>query len=89
MIIFIIIFYRQYYYFNNYELQQLVDLGFQSLDINFKDGLLEYDEFFKFFDMRDIDGKIYYLYRFQVNQFVGENVFFKLNISQFEDIVVC
>lgn len=89
MKIFIIIFYRQYYYFNNYELQQLVDLGFQSLDINFKDGLLEYDEFFKFFDMRDIDGKIYYLYRFQVNQFVVENVFFKLNISQFEDIVVC
>lgn len=89
MKIFIIIFYRQYYYFNNYELQQLVDLGFQSLDINFKDGLLEYDEFFKLFDMRDIDGKIYYLYRFQVNQFVVENVFFKLNISQFEDIVVC
>lgn len=80
MIIFIIIFYRQYYYFNNYELQQLVDLGFQSLDINFKDGLLEYDEFFKFFDIRDIDGKIYYLYRFQVNQFVGENVFFKLKL---------
>lgn len=63
-ITFIIIFYRQHNHLNNHELQQLVDPGFQSLDINPKDGLLEHDELSKLFDMRDTDGKIYYPYRY-------------------------
>nr|XP_011422012.2 uncharacterized protein LOC105324594 [Crassostrea gigas] len=41
---------------NNHELQQLVDSGFQTLDVNPKDGLLEHDELSKLFDMRDTDG---------------------------------
>lgn len=49
-------FYRQH--LNNHELQQLVDSGFQTLDVNPKDGLLEHDELSKLFDMRDTDGKI-------------------------------
>lgn len=66
-ITFIIIFYRQHHHLNNHELQQLVDPGFQSLDINPKDGLLEHDELSKLFDMRDTDGNIYYPYRSQAN----------------------
>lgn len=66
-ITFIIIFYRQHHHLNNHELQQLVDPGFQSLDINPKDGLLEHDELSKLFDMRDTDGKIYHPYRSQAN----------------------
>ncbi|XP_011422013.2 uncharacterized protein LOC128155607 [Crassostrea angulata] len=46
----------QHHHLNNHELQQLVDPGFQSLDINPKDGLLEHDELSKLFDMRDTDG---------------------------------
>lgn len=48
---------RQHHHnLNNHELQQLVDPGFQSLDINPKDGLLEHDELSRLFDMRDTDG---------------------------------
>lgn len=51
------IFSRQHHHnLNNHELQQLVDPGFQSLDINPKDGLLEHDELSKLFDIRDTDG---------------------------------
>lgn len=50
--------YRQHHNLNTHELQQLVDSGFQSLDVNPKDGLLEHDELTKLFDMRDTDGRI-------------------------------
>ncbi|XP_062570897.1 uncharacterized protein LOC134232917 [Saccostrea cucullata] len=47
--------YRQHHNLNTHELQQLVDSGFVTLDVNPKDGLLEYDELAKLFDQRDTD----------------------------------
>uniref|UniRef100_A0A8W8L537 EF-hand domain-containing protein n=2 Tax=Magallana gigas TaxID=29159 RepID=A0A8W8L537_MAGGI len=41
---------------NTHELQQLVDAGFVSLDVNPKDNLLEYDELVTLFNQKDVDG---------------------------------
>ncbi|XP_061188492.1 uncharacterized protein LOC133196647 [Saccostrea echinata] len=51
-----VVFGQHQHHLNTHELQQLVDSGFLTLDVNPKDGLLEYAELSKLFDQRDTDG---------------------------------
>lgn len=57
------IFFECSQHLNTHEIQQLVDAGFVSLDVNPKDNLLEYDELVTLFNQKDVDGKSIKLFR--------------------------
>ncbi|XP_056012803.1 uncharacterized protein LOC130052326 [Ostrea edulis] len=61
---------------NTHEIQQLVDSGFGTLDVNPTDGQLEYDELAKIFDQRDVnaDG---FLTKAEFEAHVGLDFLFK------------